>query len=106
MKHKKREKQKITKQNRFEELLSEMKRISKDGFVESFIVECGWDFDKKEFKMIQNRPDKTKPNFITVCTDTLRVMQDNISKNEIIDQCEQGQAKINQSFIEQLYFQQ
>eukprot|EP01084_Bolivina_argentea_P164826 286495_1 len=73
----------------FEMLLDEMKRLSSNrcGFVTSFIIECGWNFDTKQWQLIQNRPDKHIPNFITVCTDTLRVMMDNVTKQELIDAC-------------------
>eukprot|EP00485_Elphidium_margaritaceum_P007752 CAMPEP_0202698670 /NCGR_PEP_ID=MMETSP1385-20130828/11916_1 /ASSEMBLY_ACC=CAM_ASM_000861 /TAXON_ID=933848 /ORGANISM="Elphidium margaritaceum" /LENGTH=573 /DNA_ID=CAMNT_0049355433 /DNA_START=98 /DNA_END=1819 /DNA_ORIENTATION=- len=78
-------------QNRtqFETLLEEMQRLSSNRhqFVASFIVECAWDFDTNEWQLVQNRPDKHIPNFITVCTDTLRVMMDNVTEKELIEAC-------------------
>mmetsp|Transcript_36447 Transcript_36447/g.32160 ORF Transcript_36447/g.32160 Transcript_36447/m.32160 type:complete len:188 (-) Transcript_36447:104-667(-) len=79
------------KENRlqFEMLHDEMKRLSKcrNGFVDSFIVECAWNFKTFEWDLLQNRPDKHIPNFITVCTDTLRVMMDNVTEHELIEAC-------------------
>ena len=79
------------KENRdkFDELHKEMKALSqhRHGFVSSFIVECAWNFERMEWELIQNRPDKTIPNFITVCTDTLRVMMDNVTEEELCEAC-------------------
>jgi len=57
------------------------------GFVASFIVECAWNFERFEWELVQNRPDKNMANFITVCTDTLRVMMDNVTENELCEAC-------------------
>jgi len=74
---------------KFYALLNEMQSLSdcRHGFVNSFIVECAWNFKSNQWQLIQNRPDKHIPNFITVCTDTLRVMTDNVTENELIDAC-------------------
>ena len=57
------------------------------GFVPSFIVECAWNFETFQWDLVQNRPDKHIPNFITVCTDTLRVMMDNVTEEELVEAC-------------------
>merc|ERR1712060_874178 len=74
---------------KFEALHKEMKVLSdhRHGFVSSFIVECAWNFDRLEWELIQNRPDKDKANFISVCTDTLRVMMDNVTESELCEAC-------------------
>lgn len=81
---------KIENRNKFNLLLNEMKRLNGhgNGNIKSFIVECGWDVKGKQWRLIQNRPDKHIPNFITVCNDTLRVLMDNVTKNELIDACQ------------------
>merc|ERR1719334_2910229 len=73
----------------FERLRSEMQRLSgyRGGFVASFIVECAWNFELLQWDLVQNRPDKHIPNFITVCTDTLRVMMDNVTEDELVEAC-------------------
>ena len=77
------------KRKQFEALLAEMQRLSgyRGGFVASFIVECAWNFAELQWDLLQNRPDKHIPNFITVCTDTLRVMMDNVTEQELVEAC-------------------
>ena len=78
-----------TNRKQFDLLHGEMKNLSenRNGFVQSFIVECAWNFKTCQWDLIQNRPDKHIPNYITVCTDTLRVMMDNVTEQELIDAC-------------------
>merc|ERR1712228_1132278 len=80
---------KIENRNKFEMLLKEMKALSehRHGFVASFIIECAWNFERLEWELVQNRPDKNIANYITVCTDTLRVMMDNVTENELCEAC-------------------
>jgi len=82
--------------SKFDALHSEMRRLSRyrNGFVPSFIVECAWNFATFQWELVQNRPDKHIPNFITVCTDTLRVMMDNVTEDELIAACNVDTAPV------------
>ena len=71
---------------KFEQLRKEMENCTTNNlckFVNEFIIECEWDFRENTWNLIQNRPDKNTPNFITVCSDTLRVMMDNVTMEEL-----------------------
>ncbi len=79
----------MTFENRkkFNRLFEEMKLLN-GGYVGSFIMECMYCLKEKYFKPVCLRSDKNAANWITTATATVRMMEDDVKSEEVIQSCE------------------
>mmetsp|Transcript_62774 Transcript_62774/g.76816 ORF Transcript_62774/g.76816 Transcript_62774/m.76816 type:complete len:520 (+) Transcript_62774:32-1591(+) len=90
---------------KFDRLYKEMQLLcdNRNKFVNEFIIEFEWDFADATWYPYQNRPDKYNANFITTCTDTVKVMMDNVTKTDLCNVCKAYKPTINNDNDNDMY---